>query len=151
MNGEVISDKQGVILIMAFIIGETSMETLGLQAEQNLWIVIILSISMGVPVMLIYARLHYLFPNKDLFDIIEFCLGKFIGKGIMLLFIWYMYDVTSNIVKNLSCFTITVTLNNTPMLIPIIVYMTLCAGVVLAGFDVIVRWTEFFYLYLLSS
>lgn len=61
MNKEVISDKQGIPLIIMFIVGSSSIFIMGLEAKQDLWIAIILSFLMALPTTLICARLYSIF------------------------------------------------------------------------------------------
>lgn len=66
VNKDVVSGKQGISLIILFIIGTSSIETSGLSAGKDFWLSIIISIFMALPILIIYTRLHYLFPGKDL-------------------------------------------------------------------------------------
>lgn len=144
MKKESISQKQGIMLIMFFIIGETSMQTLGTKAEQNLWVSIVLAIIMVFPAVLAYARLHYLFPKENLYDIIEICFGKIIGKIIVAVFTWYMYDLSITIVRNLGNFVNTVSLVKSHFIVPTIILLILCVWVVKKGRAVIAKWAELF-------
>ncbi|MCY6484100.1 endospore germination permease [Clostridium aestuarii] len=144
MNKEVISDKQGISLIVLFIIGESSILVMGLEAEKDLWLAIILAIFMALPIMAVYSKIHYLFPHKDFFDIIEFCFGRFISKAIIVLFTWYMIDLTSLILRDFGNFIKTVSLPETPIIIIMMSLIILCIWAVKEGTEVMGRWAEFF-------
>jgi spore germination protein KB len=126
MNTEIITDRQRIFLVITFIIGETTMLSKGIEAGKNLWLAIILSIFMAILIFLIYARLHYNFPNKDLFDMIEISFGKVIGKGIIILFTWYIFHLTALITENMIYFINTASLAKTSMITLIILFIALC-------------------------
>ncbi|MEJ8553701.1 GerAB/ArcD/ProY family transporter [Tepidibacter sp. Z1-5] len=144
MNKEVISNKQGISIIVLFIVGESSILVMGLEAEKDLWLATILAIFMSLPMMAVYSRIHYLFPEKDFFDIIEFCFGRFIGKIIIVLFTWYMIDLTSLILRDFGNFIKTVSIRETPIIIIIMSLIILCNWAVKEGIETIGRWSKLF-------
>ncbi|WP_432666358.1 GerAB/ArcD/ProY family transporter [Wukongibacter baidiensis] len=129
MNKEVISNKQIISIIILFIIGPTSVSLSGVEAKKDIWLAVILSMCMALPILLTFCRLHTIFPDKDLFDMIIICFGKFIGKGIIILYIWNLIVTTTTTFRNFGEFITTVSFINTPMIIPIICFwspMRLC-------------------------
>lgn len=144
MNKEVISDKQGISIVILFIIGSSSIFLMGLEAKQDAWVAFILAILMVLPMLIIYSRLHYLFPDKDLFDILEICFGKFIGKIMQLLYTWFVFFFASDVLVNYGQFIKVVNLQNTPQIIPIISICILCVWGIKEGIEVLGRWSECF-------
>ncbi|WP_165000270.1 GerAB/ArcD/ProY family transporter [Anaerophilus nitritogenes] len=144
MHKENISTKQGVSLIILFIIGSSSIFTQGLEAGGDLWLAFIIGIGMVIPIIIIYARLHCLFPNKNLFDIIEICFGKIIGKVMIVLYTWFVYFMMSDIVVNYSQFIHVVSFPETPQIIIQIVFVFLCAWGLKEGMEVMGRCSEVF-------
>ncbi|MCM1988350.1 GerAB/ArcD/ProY family transporter [Oceanirhabdus seepicola] len=120
MNNEVVSDKQGISLIVLFIIGSSSIVVPGLPANNDVWLAIILSVLMAMPMALIASRLHVIFPERDLFDIIEICFGKFLGKILILSFTWFVFKLAAEVLRNSSQFLNTSSLTETPLIIPMI-------------------------------
>lgn len=149
MNKETISDKQGIILITMFIIGTSSLQPTGLEAKQDVWLGIIIGALMAFPIFLIYARLHSFFPDKNMFDIIEFCFGKFFGKIIMFLFFLFMILTASEVLINFGFFINTVSFPETPTIIPTTLMIFLCAWIVKEGINTMGRWAELFVVILL--
>ena len=145
MNKEIVSDKQGILLIFLFIIGSSSIFAQGLEAKKDLWLAFILGIFMVLPMVIIYARLHYLFPGKDLFDILEICFGKFIGKVMIILFTWFLYFFTGDIFVNYGQFIRVVSFADTPQIIIIIFLGILCIWGAKEGIEVLGRFSEFFF------
>ncbi|QZY56229.1 GerAB/ArcD/ProY family transporter [Crassaminicella profunda] len=142
MNKEVISDKQGIVLMIMFLIGTSTIVVAGLEAKRDFWLAIVIAIFMALPMIFIYARLHYIFYDKDLFDICKICFGKFIGKGIVILYTWYLFHSVTLVILNFGLFVNTVAFMDTPQIIPIISIAILCIWVVKKGMEVMGRWTE---------
>ncbi|WFD10792.1 GerAB/ArcD/ProY family transporter [Tepidibacter hydrothermalis] len=144
MNKEAISGKQAVCIMILFFSGTSAIMTRGLEAEQDLWLAIILSVSITLPMVLIYAHLHYIFKDKDLFDILEICFGKFIGKGISILYVWFFLDIMAVVIRNISQFITITSMTDTSLIIPMILIGILCIWSVKEGIEVIGRWGECF-------
>ncbi|WP_176461959.1 GerAB/ArcD/ProY family transporter [Anaeromicrobium sediminis] len=144
MNKEVICDKQRIALIILFIIGPPTVSLSGVEAKQDIWLAVIFSMIMGLPMMFIYCRLHNTFPNKDLFDIIEICFGKFIGKVIIIFFTIHFIITVTTILRNYGEFITTVSFMKTPLIIPMICFGSLCAYVIIGGIEALERWGSIF-------
>ncbi|SHH91783.1 GerAB/ArcD/ProY family transporter [Clostridium grantii] len=144
MNKASISDKQGVAIISLFITGSSSIFAQGLEAKQDLWLSFILAILLVLPMVFIFARLHNIFPCKDLFDIIEICFGKLVGKIIIILYIWYVYFFASDIFSTYGEFINLVGLPDTPKIVVKISIGILCIFGVKKGIQVLGRFSEFF-------
>ncbi|MCG8502465.1 MAG: endospore germination permease [Firmicutes bacterium] len=145
MHKEMISDKQKIASIILFLVGSTSIFAPGLEAKKDAWLAFFLAIIIVLPLVNIFARLHHIFPDKDLFDMFEICFGKFIGKGIIIVFIWYTFFWAADVLVNYGQFIRLVSLRNTSQIIPIIVLCILCAWGIREGIEVLGRWGEFFF------
>lgn len=144
MNKEVISDGEGICLVILFIAGSTLALPTGSAAGSDLWLAILLAIIVAIPLYLIYARLLSLYPGKDLFDIVEIVFGKVFGKAIALVFVLYTFNLGVLVLRDQGEFLITVSLPETPMLVPMIMIMILCVMAVKAGIETLGRWSKLF-------
>ncbi|SHH80319.1 GerAB/ArcD/ProY family transporter [Clostridium grantii] len=144
MNEKLVTDKQGVCLIVLFIIGSSSIVVPGLDAKKDVWLAIIISILISMPLVIISSRLHVIFPEKDLFDIIETCFGKFIGKLIVFLYTFFVFHSAAEVLRNFSQFVIVSNLSKTPLIVPMICISILIAFMVNKGINVMGRWSETF-------
>jgi spore germination protein KB len=150
VNKEIISDKQGIALMVMFIIGTSSIVVQGLEAKKDLAMAIILSVFMALPVILIYARLHYMFPDNDLFDILEICFGRVIGKLIGILYVFYHFYVATSILWVQSEFAMMVSFTKTPRIIVSIIITINAIWIIKEGIEVMGRWAEFFVIILIT-
>jgi spore germination protein KB len=144
MSNEVISERQGIILLILFILGSSLLLGASGQANQDAWISIIISILWSIIILLMYSRILSSYPGKDLFDILEIVMGKFIGKIISILMIWYAFHLGTLVTRNLSEFTSNLVFNNTPVVVPMLFFVILLIWGLKEGIEVIGRWSEFF-------
>lgn len=144
MKKEVISERQGSILIILFILGSTLLIGSGGQAKQDSWISVIVAISWATILVLMFSRILSLYPGKDLFDISQIVMGKFIGKIMSMLMIWFAFHLGTLVLRNLSEFTNTLVLPDTPKIVPMIFFSILLIWGLKEGIEVLGRWSEFF-------
>lgn len=149
MNRETITDKQSTYLVIMFLLGTATILIRGLEAKQDLWLSIILAMLMTLAMCLIYARLHYLFPHKDLFDILKICFGKLIGKIIGLLYIWFAFHLSALILTYNGFVFTTLHFPETPEIAFNILSVLVGIYAVKLGIEVLARWGNFFLLILI--
>lgn len=142
MNSERISDKQGICLVTLFILGTTLLIGLGSDAQNDAWLTTIIGAVITMPVLLIYSRLLYLFPNKDFYDILNFVLGKIDGKVVIIIYIWFCFHLSVLVLRNFSEFTNIVIFPDTPVALPSTFFIILCIFGVKAGIEGLGRCAE---------
>ena len=57
MNNDRISQKQGIMMIVLYIIGSSSLLVMGLEAKKDIWVAILAAIATGSLILRIYARI----------------------------------------------------------------------------------------------
>ena len=144
MKNEAISERQATILIILFIIGTSVLNGSGGQAKQDAWIAMVIAISWSIILLLMYSRILSLYPGKDLFDILQIVMGKFIGKIISILMILFTFHDGALILRNLSEFTNFLVFPDTPVVVPMLLFVMLLMWSLKEGIEVLGRWSEFF-------
>jgi spore germination protein KB len=144
LNKEKISDNQAIKMMMLFIFGSTLVIGTGGEAERDTWISIAAAMLLAIPIYLIYARMLSQFPGKDVFEILELNFGKFFGKLISLLLIWFSFHLGAIVLRNFGEFIINVALPETPMIVPIIMFGLLCIWAAKAGIETLAKCSEYF-------
>jgi len=144
MEKVLITDKQGVMLNILFILGSNLLLGIAEEAKRDSWIAALLSIIIAVPAMLAYARILSNFPGKNLFDILQVVFGRFFGSVISILYIWYAFHLGSLVTRDFSEFINVIALPETPELFIIVVFILLCLWAVKEGIELLGKWSEFF-------
>lgn len=142
MGKEIITQKQGIVIMVTFILGSTLILGAGGEAKQDVWIALLVAMLMAVPVLSVYARLLSIFPGKGLYEILDNVFGKVLGKIVALPFIWFAFHLGSLVIRNFTEFIRIVSIPETPQYIIAIFMTLLCIWAVRAGIEVIGRWTS---------
>ncbi|WP_231956235.1 GerAB/ArcD/ProY family transporter [Aneurinibacillus soli] len=103
---------------MLYTIGSSillSPSSLTFEAKQDAWIGAILGIGVGIAAAILYSRLGRYFPNMTLVEYSETILGKWVGKGVSVLFICFFFTIASLILRNLGDFLTTQIMPETPI------------------------------------
>ncbi|HYE09835.1 MAG TPA: endospore germination permease [Patescibacteria group bacterium] len=150
MNKEKISDIQGIKMVVLFIFGSTLVMGTGGEAERDMWISIVVALVLAIPLLMIYSRILSLFPGKDLFEILELNFGKFFGKLISIIFIWFAFHLGALVLRNFGEFISTVALPETPKIVPVIIFGLLCIWGAKAGIETLAKCAEYFIVFVMA-
>lgn len=143
MRREQINDKEGICLLIFFIMGSTLIIGIGGDAKNDAWISGIVSVIMFLPMLLIYSRTLSLFPGKDLFDILSLCFGKILGKTVAIIYIWYSFHLGALVLRNYGEFINTIAMPETPMFASILSLGVVSIIAVRMGIEVLARTTTY--------
>lgn len=124
MKSEKATFAQMMFSIMLFNFGSSVVMGVSHGVAQDGWIAIGLGAAIAAPLFCLYARLFRLFPEKDLFEIMQLVFGKIGGKALTVLFVWYATHLGALVLRNFSEFTQIAAMPETPQL-PIMILMTL--------------------------
>ncbi len=140
MANETITKVQGVCIITVFIMGVFVVTNISSEAEQDTWVSLLLAAACFIPLLLVYARITKLYPEKDIFQIIGTLFGKVTAKALTALLFWYCAHLFALVVRNLSDFINVISLPKTPFL-PIMIIMVLVAAYIAkCGVECLGKW-----------
>ncbi|HEX2946927.1 MAG TPA: endospore germination permease [Clostridia bacterium] len=144
MQKEQITDKEGIVLVITFIIGSTLIIGIAGDAKNDAWIAGIIGLIMCIPMLLVYSRILSLFQGKDLFEILDLILGKIFGKFVSIIYILYSFHLGALVLRNFGEFMNTSALPETPLFVSMFCLgLVIIAGVRL-GIEVLGRTTTYF-------
>lgn len=141
MSKEIISSKQIIATIIAFFFGSSVILGVNSELKQDSWIALIVALILLMPIILIYARIIKLYPEKDLFEITEILFGKIFSKIITILFVWYAMHLGALVLKDFSEFTKVTSLLNTPEIIILLSMTIVTAYLTKSGIEALARWS----------
>jgi spore germination protein KB len=124
MDNEKVTFNQAMFSIVLFNFGSSVIVGVSTGTGQEVWISILLANVLVIPLYLLYARILKLFPEKNLYAILETLFGKVVGKVFIALFIWYAIHLCALVTRDFSEFTRVCSLPETPLL-PIMILMIL--------------------------
>ncbi|MFF2019038.1 endospore germination permease [Paenibacillus sp. NPDC058177] len=147
MNKEILPSGQSISIAVLFIIGSSLFMGVTGRSGNSAWISLLIAMSLSVPLMFVYARLHVLFPGKNLFDMLIAMFGGITGRIISCTYIWYALHLGSLVLRNFGEFSETVALTETPMIAPMLCIGLLCVWTVYSGIEVLGRSAKFLLLF----
>ncbi|WP_339060154.1 endospore germination permease [Tepidibacillus marianensis] len=135
------------LLVINFTIGSALLfipSTIVIKSKQNGWISIILGTVVALVIISIYLAIAHRFPNQTLVEIFQTLFGRWLGKTIGLLYVWFFLHLTSLIVRNALDFVTTAIMPETPVIVFGIMAILLLLLVTYQGIEGIGRSNEFF-------
>ncbi|QNU65974.1 endospore germination permease [Ruminiclostridium herbifermentans] len=143
MKKEIIPIRQGIYIIIMFFTGSFVLVGTNIQAKQDVWLSVILTTIVSIPILFVYSKLLTTFPGKNIHEIFVEVFGKIAGRIISLLFIWYTFHLGSLVIRNYSEYVNIVAFPETPQTVSVFLIGLLCIWMSKAGVEVLGRWASF--------
>ncbi len=141
MNKQIITLRQAMCTLAVFIIGSSIIVGVSTAAEQDSWISFLFSMVIVIPAVLVYARIIKLYPEEDIYGIIEIIFGRIAGKIITVLITWYAIHLAALVLRNFSEFIAITSLPETPQLIVMIIFLSVTVYLVRSGMQTVGKWS----------
>lgn len=140
-----IKGSQLFILVVLFEMGSAILIVPGVSAKQDAWIAILLGLACGLLLFLIYYQLYSYYPELPLTSYVQKITGKWMGRGIGLLYIIYFMYFATRVLRDFGELLTTTIYFNTPLIvINSLMMLTIIYGVH-KGIEVIARVGELFF------
>ncbi|MDG4658116.1 GerAB/ArcD/ProY family transporter [Ectobacillus antri] len=133
-----ISGKQLFALMFLFEIGSSIVVSLGTEAKQDAWLAVLLGMLGGLPLFAVYAYLYYV-HNMALTSYLRKLLGTWLGGTISVIYILYFFYISARVLRDFGELLTTSSLNNTPLIVVMVVMMVTVLFSVCNGFEVFAR------------
>ena len=144
MVKENISLTQLFMLIFNFLLGSAIVIGVGKDAKQDAWIAILLMTLIGIGLMYFYYSINRLLPNKNLFEIMEYCFTRPITILLSLGYIIYFLYTTTRVIRTFGEMITSAILPNTPIEVITFSIMLVIAYIIYLGLEVLARIAEIF-------
>jgi spore germination protein KB len=145
---EKLSLWQFFLLIFIFETGSSVVIGLAGEAKKDAWIAILIGTFIGILIILFYFFLSQKGNNKNLFQLIEICFGKYIGKFISFLYIIYFFYIAARVLRDFGELMVATIFNKTPIEFLSLTMMLLIAYILTLGIEVLGRSSEIFIPYI---
>ena len=143
MSIKCVTFNQALFSMILFNFGSSVIIGINTKVGQDTWISVLLAMLLAVPGLMVYARIIRLFPEKNLYEIIDELLGKIGGKIVAGLLVWYAVHLCALVLRNFSEFIKIAAMPETPQL-PIMAMMILIAAYLArGGMPAIGKWSAF--------
>ncbi|WP_307258257.1 GerAB/ArcD/ProY family transporter [Oikeobacillus pervagus] len=140
-----ISSLQMMMLMYPTIVATGILSVPSITAEHaghDLWLSPVIASIMGFATVFIAVRLNKLYPDLTIIQISEEILGRYIGKIMGFVFLFFYVQITGQIVRSYGEFIVGSFLFQTPISVVMSLMVLLCAFVVNAGLEVLGRMAQ---------
>ncbi|WP_199620275.1 GerAB/ArcD/ProY family transporter [Paenibacillus alkalitolerans] len=139
-----ISPGQLFAILVLFDMGTAVIRVLGIKAEKDAWLAILLGLPAGLAVFLVYASLYRKYPQLSLTGYMRAILGKWIGWPLGLLYVLWFINGAARDVREGADLLVSAVLDRTPVII-VAAIMVMSVGYVLCkGIEVLARTAQIF-------
>lgn len=146
-----ISNWQFFMLIMAFLIGTSTLIMPVGPAKQDAWISYLLTGALGVSAAYFYTSLGLRFPKETPFQYAPRILGKVLGTFFNILFLWYAFHLAALLLLYFSELYVIAIMVTTPLIVFIGIMAMLAAWAVRSGLETLARLAELLTPFLIAT
>lgn len=151
MENAKISSWQLFCLMVLFELGTAVIFNLGMQAQQDTWISVLLGMAGGLLLFPVYGFLHRQFPDQPLTGYVQQILGKFVGWPLSLLYVVYFLYIAARDLNDMVLLIRSAWMDQTPFFVQMGTIVLAICYVLHHGIKVLAKTGEFFYpIYLFS-
>ena len=150
MLKENISLTQLFTIMVNFLLGSAIVLGVGKEARQDAWIAIGIATLIGIGLMYLYYSLNRLLPNKNLFEMMEYCFTRPIAIFISFGYSTFFFFMSCRVIRDFVELISTAILPVTPMEVIVLTFILVIAYIVYLGLEVLGKITEIFTPYLLG-
>jgi spore germination protein KB len=145
---EQLSLWQFFLLIFIFEVGSAVVIGIAGDAKNDAWIAVFIATFIGVMIMLFYMYIIQKGDNHNLFQLLEFCLGKWVGRGFIFLYIVYFFYIAARVLRDFGELMVSTIFSRTPLEFVLITMMLLIMYILYLGIEVLGRTSEIFIPYI---
>lgn len=144
MQKENISLGQLSTLTILFLLGSAIVIGIGSDAQNDAWIAQVIALFIGVGVILFYYKFSSNLPEKNLFQIFEFCFGRKISIILSIFYVAYFIYISCRVLRDFGELITTAIMPNTPIEIISVTFSILMGYIIYLGLEVFARTSEIF-------
>ncbi|QNK55536.1 endospore germination permease [Paenibacillus sp. PAMC21692] len=156
-----LGSRQFFILTFGLTVGTSILVTpsgLAATAREDAWLGGLAGYLINIGMAAMYIGLVKLFPEQNLFGMFEKAFGKWAGKAVSLLYLFYFLILAGTLLGNLGFFVTSEVLPDTPIDIVQILFLAACVMCAKTGIVVLARlgelmfpWILFFFMVLILA
>ncbi|MBG9472299.1 GerAB/ArcD/ProY family transporter [Priestia megaterium] len=147
-----ISGSQLFTLMILFEFGSAFILPIAIDAKQDAWLSIMFGMIGGLLLFLVYYQLYRYYPDLLLVEFTQKIMGKWIGRFISFLYIFYFANIASRVIRDFGDMLLTFAYPDTPLFIVNALLVLVVIYTVSKGIEVLARSSQLlFILFYLSS
>ncbi|MDO6851459.1 GerAB/ArcD/ProY family transporter [Priestia megaterium] len=143
-----INGSQLFTLMMLFEFGTAFLLPIAIEAKQDAWLSIMFGMIGGFLLFLVYYQLYRYYPDLLLVELTQKIMGKWIGRLISFLYIFYFSNLASRVIRDFGDMLLTFAYPDTPLFIVNALLMFVVIYTVSKGIEVLARSSQLLFILL---
>ncbi|MDR7246117.1 spore germination protein (amino acid permease) [Priestia megaterium] len=143
-----INGSQLFTLMMLFEFGTAFLLPIAIEAKQDAWLSIMFGMAGGFVLFLVYHQLYCYYPDLLLVEFTQKIMGKWIGRLISFLYIFYFANLASRVIRDFGDMLLTFAYPDTPLFIVNALLMLVVIYTVSKGIEVLARSSQLLFILL---
>ncbi|KAB7672497.1 GerAB/ArcD/ProY family transporter [Bacillus sp. B1-b2] len=144
MKKENISLTQLAAVVFNFQIGSNVAIGLGLNAKEDAWIALLISLLIGIGITYFFIYMTTLAPGKNLFEMFEYCFNRPIAITLSMVYAIYFFYYACRIIRDFGELIASTVLPLTPIEVSTVMLVLLMGYILYMGLEVLARTAEIF-------
>lgn len=140
-----LSQSQAIYILSMFIVGTSIISGVAKDSKDSAWIAIIVGAIISLPIYMILASLLKAYRNKNIYEICEIVLGRWLGKGIGLLLIFNGIYLSAILIRKVSEFMSISGLTDTPLMLIVLLVISVSIYMMKKGVGIFGKWCQFYF------
>lgn len=154
LEGGKISGRQATFLMVTMIFATVILFVPGITAKhagQDGWLSVIFATGGGLLIARLVTSLSLRFPDKTIFEYPCEIMGRWPGKLVGLLYVWWYLHINSEVLREFGSFLVAAFMPDTPIIVFHLVAVAIAAYTIRNGLEVFTRANEIFLPLILGS
>jgi len=139
-----INTRQLFILAIMFELGSSAVIPVGTSAMQDVWLVVLIGLVLGMALFLVYYRLSQYYPGDVLTVYTERIVGVWPGRVLAVIYIVYFLYLTARVLRNFGELLLMFAYMETPLIILNAIMMLTVIYAIYKGIEVVARTGELY-------
>ncbi|WP_309120147.1 GerAB/ArcD/ProY family transporter [Paenibacillus sp.] len=140
-----ITPGQLFAIFFLFDMGTAIIRVLGIRAEKDAWLAVLLGLPGGIAMFLVYAALYRMYPSLPPTGYMRAILGKWLGWPLGLLYVLFFINGAARDVREGSDLLVSSVLDQTPVIVVAAILVMSIGYVLSQGVEVLVRTAQFYF------
>jgi len=143
--GKHLSEHQAIKILVMFTIGTPIISGIAKSAKADAWVSIIIGAVLSLPFYLIFAALLKAYKNKNIYEISEVVLGKFLGKLVGAILIFNGFYLTAVLIRKVAEFMAISGLTDTPLMMLVLLIVVVSINMLKKGIGIFGKWCQMYF------
>jgi spore germination protein KB len=139
MSKRKVRGSVAMLLLLYMGSGNALGRSLGLGADT--WIAYLLGLLLAAPLLLVLARLVQLTPGMDLYDMLDYTLGRRLAAIAAALYFFYFIALAATVGVRYGAFLQFTSLTHTPLIVILLALFAVCAYLAGSGVETLGKWS----------